>query len=105
MSKRSKWCQFDKDTRDIIKIRDKFKCIYCGGNQFLGIAHIWLSRAKGGKGCETNGVLLCQTCHNALDNGRDSALRKKIDKYTKAYLTSVYGQINVNKLRYRKWGD
>ena len=30
MSKRSNWCEFDKNTRKLIYERDKKRCIYCG---------------------------------------------------------------------------
>lgn len=68
MSKRSQWCEYDKDTRKYIKKRDKEQCYICGAKGGLQIAHIFISRAKGGKGCKENGVLLCVNCHKIVDN-------------------------------------
>ena len=63
MSKRSKLCEFDKKTRELIYTRDNNRCIYCNDKFGLGIAHVFVSRAHGGKGCIENGVLLCTKCH------------------------------------------
>lgn len=89
MTKRSQWCEFDKETRKIIKKRDKEMCVYCGHKGALQIAHIFLSRAFGGKGCKENGVLLCINCHQILDNpiGDQQKLAKElIEDYCKRYL-------------------
>lgn len=89
MTKRSQWCEFDKETRKIIKKRDKEVCIYCGRKGALQIAHIFLSRAFGGRGCKENGVLLCINCHQILDNpigGRQKLAKKLIEDYCKRYL-------------------
>ena len=57
MSKRSNWCDYDKNTRKYIKKRDNDKCVLCGAKGALQIMHVFISRAKGGKGCKENGVL------------------------------------------------
>lgn len=68
MSKRSIWCEFDKDTRKYIKKRDKEQCVVCHRKGALQIMHIFLSRAHGGHGCKENGCLGCITCHRIIDN-------------------------------------
>lgn len=88
-SKRSQWCEFDKPTRKYIQKRDMDRCIYCGRTGALQIAHIFVSRAHGGKGDARNGVLLCVWCHNILDNpiGADACERSaNIDKHCRKYL-------------------
>lgn len=68
MSKRSQWCDVSKELRRYIIERDK-GCIICGAKKPLTMAHIFLSRAKGGKGCKENIVALCNNCHYyILDN-------------------------------------
>ena len=62
-SKRSNWCEFNKKTRKLIYERDGNRCIYCNGKFGLGVAHIFISRAHGGKKKKKNGVLLCTSCH------------------------------------------
>ena len=57
MTKRSMWCEFDKDTRKYIKKRDNDRCIICGNKKTLQIMHVFLSRAHGGKGSKENGCL------------------------------------------------
>ena len=46
MSTRSKWCEFDKETRKYIKKRDNNECVICHSKGALQIAHIFLSRAN-----------------------------------------------------------
>ena len=55
MSKRSNWCEFDKETRKYIKKRDNNECVICHKKGALQVMHIFLSRAKGGKGSKDNG--------------------------------------------------
>lgn len=103
MSKRSVWCEFDKKTRKEIYVRDDCRCIYCGGTFGLGIAHIFISRAHGGKGCKENGVLLCTICHGNLDNGSNTEKRIAINNYCCDYLYEKYGNIDKKDLKYDKW--
>lgn len=89
MSMRSNWCEFDSETRKYIKKRDNNRCIYCGYKGALQIAHIFVSRAHGGKGCKENGVLLCVNCHQCLDNPIGKTQKEKskmIDDYCRGYL-------------------
>lgn len=98
MSIRSQWCEYDKETRKYIKKRDNNRCTFCGNNGALQIAHIFLSRAKGGKGCKENGVLLCLKCHQALDNGKDTSLRNEIHTFCAEYLTKKENIISITEL-------
>lgn len=88
MTKRSSWCEFDKETRKYIKKRDKERCIYCGYKGALQIAHIFLSRAHGGRGTKENGVLLCVTHHQILDNyfSNQESEKDNILNYCENYL-------------------
>ena len=80
MTKRSQWCEFDKEERKYIKKRDGEKCIVCGAKGALQIMHIFLNRSHGGKGTRENGVLGCIRCHKILDNpiGTQENLQSKI---------------------------
>lgn len=98
MSIRSQWCEFDKETRKYIKKRDNNRCVFCGNNGALQIAHIFLSRAHGGKGCKDNGVMLCIKCHQALDNGKDTSLRNEIHTYCAEYLVKKENILSITEL-------
>jgi hypothetical protein len=81
MSKRSKWVEFDKETRKYIKKRDNNKCVLCGSTEGLQIMHIFMSRAKGGHGCKENGCLGCIKCHQIMDNPIGEQQKKLSDKF------------------------
>ena len=102
VNKRAIFSDFSKEEKMHIVERDLGKCIYCGQTTYLGVAHIFASRQKGGVGNRKNGVLLCQICHNALDNGKDSELREKIQKYCENYLYNLYGKIDLKEIIYDK---
>lgn len=106
MSIRSQWCDFDKETRKYIKKRDNDRCIFCGSRGALQIAHIFLSRAHGGKGCKENGCFLCIKCHQVLDNGKDTSLRDKINQFCRSYLIKKENIIDlpsfIKTLKYDK---
>ena len=103
MSKRSEWCEFSPKERAVIYERDNRRCIYCGSTMFLGAAHVFVSRAQGGKGCRENGVLLCSNvCHFILDQGNDDIRRQRIQKYCEDYLHSKYGEIDIESFIYNK---
>ena len=88
MSLRTKWTDYDKETRKYIKKRDENKCLICKSKGGLQIAHIFLSRAQGGRGCKENGVLLCVKCHSILDNpiGKQADKSKLYLEHCKNYL-------------------
>lgn len=94
MSKRSNWCEFDKETRKYIKKRDNDECVICHHKGALQIMHIFLSRAKGGKGDKRNGCLGCIKCHKIIDNPigkEENELSKKYLWYCKGYLIKQEG--------------
>ena len=113
MSKRSDWCEFDKKTREYIKKRERWRCIICGSTNELTIAHIFLSRAKGGAGVKENGVLICRKDHYfLLDNPigkRNCELSKRYKERLKAYLiikeNIEYNNEFIESLRYKKWNN
>ncbi len=93
---------FPPKVREKIIERDKGRCVFCTSREFLGIAHVFVSRAKGGLGVEENGVLLCGACHHEMDNGREAWKQKVIQDYCEGYLEARY-QIDKKELKYRKW--
>lgn len=109
MSKRSQWCDVSKELRKYIIDRDK-ECIICGAKKPLTMAHVFLSRAKGGKGCKENIVALCNKCHYyILDNpiGKSNIEKsKEIEEYCKKYLIDKekikYDNDFINNLKYHK---
>lgn len=99
MSKRSNWCEFNKETRKYIKQRDNNRCVVCGRTGALQIMHIFVSRAHGGKGAKENGCLGCVYCHNELDNGSNSKRTKEIQKLCENYLIEKENIKDVEKLK------
>ena len=101
--------EFNAKTRKYIKERDDYNCVKCGGTYMLGIAHIWVSRAKGGMGVKENGVLLCQECHHALDNGNDANKEKAIRAFSQGYLRGKENLEHLtedqikDRVKYNKW--
>lgn len=101
MSKRSKWCEYDKETRKYIKKRDNEECIICHNKGALQIMHIFMSRAKGGKGDRRNGCLGCIRCHKIMDNpigNKEKELSMKYLDYCKRYLIEKENIKNIDKL-------
>ena len=93
---------FPPKTKQEMMERDK-GCVYCGKTSTLTYAHIFVARSKMGLGLINNGVILCMRHHGILDNGVDSNMANKIDKYCKNYLTNIYGKIDIESLKYNKW--
>lgn len=107
--KRKVWSEFDEKTRKYIKERDNNCCVFCGSQYSLQIAHIFLSRAQGGKGSEKNGVLLCsKKCHMILDNPIGDSQNEKsktIKKYCENYLIkkeNIDKSKIIDELKYKK---
>ena len=61
---------FSKETRASILIRDRYKCVNCGSQNWLEIHHIIantkLNRKLYGEQIQSkeNGVLVCKKCHD-----------------------------------------
>ena len=112
MSKRSQWCDVSKELRKYIIERDKH-CIICGAKKPLTMAHIFLSRAKGGKGCKENIVALCNNCHFfTLDNPIGKANIEKSKEilaqcyqhlFDKEHI--IYNDDFIEQLKYHKTYD
>ena len=109
-SKRSKFTDISNKTRKEVLERDK-RCLICGREDYLTLAHIFLSRAKGGKGCKENLVTLCSGCHlyildNPIGKTRND-LSKKYKERLKAYLIAKenieYNEDFIKSIRYDKW--
>ena len=101
MSSRSKACDISPKVRNEVMIRDGKRCVYCGGNYMLSLAHVFVNRSHGGLGVKENLVVLCMPCHMSLDNGKkdkSAPIRYSVE----FYLKHLYGDIDVDKLKYRK---
>lgn len=101
MSTRSNWSEYSPEARKYIKKRDNERCVICGAKGGLQIMHVFLSRAKGGKGCKENGCLGCVKCHQIMDNpiGKEqNELSKKYLEYCKNYLIKKENIEDVNNL-------
>jgi len=46
-------------------------CVLCGSNHMLQVAHRNMGRGKGQKAPDFETARLCQSCHHAIDNGKD----------------------------------
>lgn len=89
MSKRSAWCEFSNDERKYMKKRENNRCAICHRTGALEAMHIFVSRAKGGRGVRTNGVMGCCLCHRIMDNpigDNENKLSKQYMEYCQNYL-------------------
>lgn len=109
MTLRTKWCEFDKETRKYIKQRDNNRCVICGATGALQIMHIFVNRSHGGKGSKENGCLGCIKCHSILDNPIGESQNKKskeILEYCKKYLIEKesieYNKKFIEDLKFNK---
>ena len=97
MSKRSRACAIKPSVRAAVEKRDFHRCIFCG-SPGRGEAHI-VSRAHGGLGIPENLITVCRSCHDHLDNGKDSLVYKSI---ARDYITRCYPGWSAEKVTYRK---
>lgn len=96
MSKRSNWCEFDKETRKYIKKRDNNKCVICNNKGALQIMHIFVNRSHGGKGSKENGCLGCIKCHKIIDNPIGNKENLLQDVYIQKCMNYLIDQENIN---------
>lgn len=101
MSKRRKATDISQRVRKEINERDRLTCVSCGRNYNLQIAHIYLPRSRGGLGVKENLATLCIECHLKYDNGRFED-QQQIKTRVHAYMESIYGQPNLEQLKYKK---
>lgn len=102
MSKRSAWCEFSNDERKYMKKRENNRCAICHRTGALEAMHIFVSRAKGGRGVRTNGVMGCCLCHRIMDNpigDNENKLSKQYMKYCQNYLITNENIKDVDKLK------
>lgn len=83
MSIRTQWTDVSKETKKYIKKRDSNKCFICNKKGAITMAHIFVSRAKGGKGSKENIVSLCTNCHYYI---LDNPIGKTKNKISEEYL-------------------
>ncbi|MGE4321204.1 MAG: HNH endonuclease [Acholeplasmataceae bacterium] len=103
-SKRTKATDISKKVRDKVMERDHHRCIICGDNWNLQLAHIFVNRSHGGLGVEQNLAVLCQKHHMQLDNGSKEQ-QDHLKLTVTSYLKVKYGGIDVDKLKYSKWRE
>lgn len=102
MSKRSAWCEFSNDERKYMKKRENNRCAICHRTGALEAMHIFVSRAKGGHGVRTNGVMGCCLCHRIMDNpigDGENKLSKQYMEFCKNYLITNENIKDVDKLK------
>jgi hypothetical protein len=87
MSIRTQWTDVSKETRKYIKKRDGNKCIICNNKGAITMAHVFVSRAKGGKGSKENIVSLCTNCHYYI---LDNPIGQKNNKLSQEYKAKCY---------------
>lgn len=106
-SKRSKATDIPQAVKERVWERDNHCCVVCGSPNAFPNAHI-VSRAKSGKGIETNIVTLCgyagNDCHRRYDNGTKEE-HDLIDAIIVRHMKSIYGDTwsKENQI-YTKWG-
>lgn len=110
--RRTTWTDISDKTRKYVLERDK-RCIICRSNYNLTLAHVFLSRAKGGRGSKDNLVTLCSKCHYyIMDNPigkKNNELSKKYKEMCRAYLIAKeninYNDKFLESLRFKKSSD
>lgn len=100
-SKLSRACDISPKVRTEVMERDGHKCIVCGSNFGLQVAH-FVSRSRLGLGIPQNLAILCVRCHGEFDNGKS---HREIQKLVKEHLQVFYDGWNEKDLIYSKWRD
>ena len=97
-SKRTKACDISEKVRNIVKDRDRNRCIWCG--QYLDHPQIchYISRGAGGLGIPENLVCGCVICHQQADQGKH---KQRYKLAMQEYLKKRYPDWDESKLRYR----
>lgn len=107
-SKRAKATDFDSKTKELIRQRDRYQCLFCHLRKYgksecdwmQDIMH-YINRSAGGLGIPQNGVLGCRYHHILLDNG-NKGYRKEMLADMREYLQSIYPDWNEEELYYKK---
>lgn len=105
--KRTKATDFKQTTRELIRQRDNYQCLFCRLRKYgksecdtLQIMH-YINRSAGGLGIPQNGVTGCVYHHQLLDNG-NKGYRPEMLKDMEEYLKSMYPDWNKEDLYYKK---
>ena len=112
MSKQARAREFNAASRQIIKERDRYQCIFCqmqyhmedviwSGPGSLSIMH-YIPRSHSGLGIPQNGALGCISHHEMLDNG-NKGRREEMLQLFKHYLQNHYPDWSEEALTYNKW--
>lgn len=102
MQKRTKATSIKKKVRDEVLHRDHYNCVNCGTTQMLTIAHVFVSRAKGGLGVKENLATLCMECHHKYDNGMKREMTE-VQTNVVEYMLSLYEMEVFDTLKYMKY--
>jgi len=98
-SKQKQATDISQKERQAVYDRDNKRCIICGSNQWLEVAH-YIGRSQGGMGIRQNLVCLCKTHHMAYDGDKRDIYRKVIHDYLQGW----YQDWNEQDLVYDKYG-
>jgi hypothetical protein len=109
-SKRAKATDFTSQTRELIRQRDKYQCLFCNLGKYgrsectyiLDVMH-YVNRSAGGLGIPQNGVTGCRYHHDLLDNG-NKGYREAMLEDMKHYLKGIYPEWDEERLYYNKYG-
>ena len=98
MNRRKKACSISKEVWNEVYYRD-YGCIICRTQNVQ--CHHFIPRSQGGLGIKENLVMLCVKHHNAIHS---SNYTKELKEHCKTYLTGLYGELDINDLKYKKRG-
>lgn len=86
---RTKATAIQKNVKEAVWYRDRFRCIFCHTPvpMFNANAH-FIPRSRGGKGIEENMFTACDFCHREQDNGLNTEYYNEI---AEKHLKSIYG--------------
>lgn len=107
-SKRAEATDFNQNTRELIRQRDKYQRLFCKLNKYgkseapwmLEIMH-YINRSAGGLGIPKNGITGCAYHHRELDNG-NKGYRKEMLGDMREYLKGIYPEWSEEELYYKK---
>lgn len=106
-NKRAKATDFKQSTRELIRQRDRYQCLFCRLGKYgksqcgrMEIMH-YINRSAGGLGIPENGVTGCTYHHQLLDNG-NKGYRKEMLADMEEYLKGIYPDWNKADLYYKK---
>ena len=94
-------CDISPQVRRAVMERDEGRCIICGTTYGIQLAH-YVSRARMGKGVETNLVCLCHRCHADYDQGKHHGL---IGTTIMLYFKEKYGEEWCTEDQYYRKGQ